>query len=266
MKEIEVLMSTMEIKNEEEFIKKIKDSNIQTSITIVNQAKEDNKKVDMENNKNQRIYSYSEIGASKSRNRLINLAKGDICIFADDDIKYVNGYENIIKKAYESKQNADGILFYVENTNKNREKNKKLGNKRFKFLDVMKGRIYELSLTKEALEKIKEKNIKFDNKFGPGGEILKGEDTIFLADLLKNKFNLYCVNEKIGTVGAIESTWFTDFNEKYLYDQGAVLKKIAPNAYKILILQYVIRKHKLYKKNFNRREAYSQMIRGANDN
>ena len=39
------------------------------------------------------MYSYKEKGASKSRNRLLELSKGEINIFADDDIKYVDGYE-----------------------------------------------------------------------------------------------------------------------------------------------------------------------------
>lgn len=267
MKKIEVLMSTTEIKNKKEFKKKIEEANIKTDTIIVNQVPEiENQIIESKKlNSNQIMYSYKEKGASKSRNRLLELSKGEISIFADNDIKYVDDYEEIIKKAYEKNKEADGILFYVENTNRQREKNKKVKNKKVKFLDVMRLRIYELTLKKEAIEKIKEKGIRFDENFGPGAKIYKGEDTIFLSDLVKNKIKLYSVEQKIGTVGATESSWFKGFNNKYLYDQGAIFKRIAPSLYWILIIQYAIRKHKLYKHNCSILESTKIMFKGAKE-
>ncbi len=267
MKKIEVLMSTTEIKNKKEFKKKIEEANIKTDTIIVNQVSEiENQIIESKKlNSNQIMYSYKEKGASKSRNRLLELSKGEISIFADNDIKYVDEYEEIIKKAYEKNKEADGIFFYVENTNRQREKNKKVKNKKVKFLDVMRLRIYELTLKKEAIEKIKEKGIRFDENFGPGAKIYKGEDTIFLSDLVKNKIKLYSVEQKIGTVGATESSWFKGFNNKYLYDQGAIFKRIAPSLYWILIIQYAIRKHKLYKHNCSILESTKIMFKGAKE-
>ena len=129
----------------------------------------------------------------------------------------------------------------------------------------MRLRIYELTLKKEAIEKIKEKGIRFDENFGPGAKIYKGEDTIFLSDLVKNKIKLYSVEQKIGTVGATESSWFKGFNDKYLYDQGAIFKRIAPSLYWILIIQYAIRKHKLYKHNCSILESTKIMFKGAKE-
>ena len=278
METVEVLMSTLELKNEKEYIEKIEKAQIKTNVTIVNQKKELKKKEikkTIQKPKSKRyikkdkierkIYTYQEKGASKSRNKLIELAKGDICIFADDDIIYEKNYEEIIKKAYKENPEAEGIFFYVENISTEREENKRIKHKRTQFLDVMKLRIYELSLKKETIEKIKEKNIKFNTNFGPGTKITKGEDTIFLADLIKNKIKLYNVNEEIGITESQKSSWFNGINEKYLFDQGAIFKKIAPKTYWILIIQYVIRKYKLYKENFTIWEATKIMIKGSKE-
>ena len=261
MKKIEVLMSVMNLKNKEDFFEKIKEAKIKGNVLMINQVKE-NTSIFSVINENKKIYSYNEIGVSKSRNRLLDMAKGDICIFADDDVVYFDNYEEIIKEAYDKNQKADGILFYVENKNINREKNKKIGNKRLKTLDVMRARIYGLSLKKETIEKIKEKNIKFNKYFGPGGIFLKGEETIFIKDILDNGFKIYSVNKQIGYVHNKNSNWFTGFDGKYLYDQGAIFYKMFPRSYKILIFQYLIRKYKLYKNNVNIKQAYKEMING----
>lgn len=262
MKKVQVLMSTMNIQNKKEFEKQIVDCNIKNDVIIVNQTKNKIEKIEIENKK---MYSYQEKGASNSRNRLLELADEDICVFADNDTKFVNDYENIIWQAYEKNPEADGILFYVENINKTREKNKKIGNKKINKLDIMKARIYELTLKKETINKIKEKGIKFDTNIGPGTKILKGEETIFLAELLNNNFKLYSVNQKLGTVGDCNSSWFTGYNKKYLQDQGVIFYKIFPKYYKLIILQYIIRKHNLYKNNLNIFKAYKEMLNGIEE-
>ena len=198
MKEkIEVLLSTMHIKNEKE-LKEIIDTNkITTEVIVINQV--DNKEnIFNYSGKGQEIKSFQEKGASKSRNRLLENAKGDICIFADDDTKYVDNYNEIIKKEYSYNQNADAIIFWVENENSKREKNKQIGNKKINLIDIMKIRTYEISLRKSAIQKLKEKNTKFDENFGPQGIFDKGEETVFLSEMLKNGFKIYSVNKKIG--------------------------------------------------------------------
>ncbi len=263
MKQIEVLMSTTKIEDKSEFTKIINDANIRTNLIIVNQIEKNKEESVMQIDEKQKIYNIKEIGTSKSRNRLLELADKDICMFADNDTKYIKKYPEIIIDEYKKRPSADGILFYVENTNIKREKNKRLGNKKLRFLDVMKARIYELTLTKEAIHKIRKNNVKFDCNFGPGGIFFKGEDTIFLSDILKLDLNLYCTNIKIGTVEDNKSSWFKGINEKYLYDQGAIFYKIAPKIYRLLIFQYVIRKYNLYSKNFSIKKAYILMKKGA---
>ena len=259
---VEVLLSIMNIQNKEQFENILKSNNITGQVIAVNQV-EDNKGIlNIENNK-KRLYSYNEKGASRSRNKLLEKASGDICAFADDDTIYNDNYEKTILEEYNKNKEADVIIFYVENNNKDREKNKRIRNKKINILDIMKVRTYEITLKKEVIEKIKNKGIEFDCNYGPEGIFKKGEETVFLATLIKNGFKIYSSNKKIGIAQNDTSTWFTGFDEKYLYDQGAIFYKIAPKIYKLLIIQYIIRKYFLYRKNVKMKQAYKQMILGA---
>lgn len=262
MKKVEVLMSVMNLKDENEFLEKIREAKITSDVLMVNQLTEKSFTFSVIS-KGKELYSYNEKGSSNSRNRLLDIASGDICIFADDDVIYYDNYEETIINAYNKNKKADGILFYLENKNTKREKNKRIGNKKINALDVMRARIYGLSLKKETIEKIKEKNIKFDKNFGPGGIFLKGEETIFIKELLDNGFNIYSVDKQIGYVYDEESNWFTGFDAKYLYDQGAIFYKMFPKQYKLLIIQYLLRKYPLYRNNLKIVQAYKQMVNGV---
>lgn len=261
---IQVLLSVMNLKDEGEFDEIIKRNNIKSDVLAVNQVDSDLKLFNIED-KRKRLHSYNEKGASISRNRLLEKANGDICIFADDDTQYVENYEEIISNEYSKNPNADVIIFFVENNNAKREKNKKIGRKKMTILDIMKVRTYEITLKKETLLRIRKNNIQFNSNFGPGGEFLKGEETIWLSELMKKGFKIYSVDKKIGIAENQNSTWFTGYNEKYLYDQGAIFYKLAPKMYMILILQYLVRKYFQYRKNVKFIDAYKQMILGAKD-
>ena len=257
---IEVLLAIMNLKDEIEYRNLLKQNNITGKVVAINQVKE--KGFNIENG-DTRIFSYKEVGASNSRNKLVEKAKGDICIFADNDTVFVDNYEEIIKKEYEKNSEADIIIFFAENQNSNREKNKRIGNKKINNLNLMKVRTNEITIKKEILEKIKKENLKFDTNFGPGGIFKKGEETIFISELLKMGMKIYSIDKKISTSRNEESTWFTGFNEKFLFDQGAIFYRIYHKWYKILIIQYLVRKYFLYRKNVSIKKAYKEMCAGA---
>lgn len=257
----EVLMSVMDLKNEEDVLKKIHQNNIKTNILIINQVKNNENVFNMKN-KNVRCFSVNERGVSKSRNKLLDLADADICIFADDDMIYDNDYEKKIIDAFNENNDAEMIIFYVGNYNKNREENKHIGNKKINILDIMRARTSGVAFRKSI---IKNYNIRFNENFGQPNKFKKGEDTIFLADCLKKGVKIYSVDKKIGSVKNETSTWFTGYNNEFLFCQGALFYKVYGFYSKLICLQYVVRKYELYKKNLTIFEAYKQMILGINE-
>lgn len=259
---VQILLSVMNIENKEQYQRLLEENHITGSIVTVNQVEDKEKIFDLQEG-NQKLYSYQEKGVSKSRNKLLEKMTAPIGLLADDDVEYVEDYEKIIEAEYTKNPKADVIIFLVENKNKKRETIKRIGDKKINFFEVMKVRTPEITFKKETLEKIKQSNIHLDDNFGPGGLFSKGEETIFVSDLLKSGFKIYSSNQKIADVRDKRSTWFTGFNKKFLYDQGAIFYRIEPKLHRLLCIQYIIRKYRLYKKNVSILEAYQQLIAGA---
>ena len=118
--DIEVLISAMNLKNEQEFRELIARSKITTKSLLINQVtKDDIEPFDIKEGEH-RLLSFKEKGLSKSRNKALANSVGDIAILCDDDVIYVDNYEKIIKDAYEKNPDADIIAFYIESLNPKR--------------------------------------------------------------------------------------------------------------------------------------------------
>ena len=138
---IEVLVSTMNLSNTKELIKNM---NIKTKYTIINQTK--NIEAIQDNN----VYNYNEKGLSKSRNRAISHATEDICLIADDDVKYIDNYEEIIKNAYKKYKDADIITFHIKSLNPERPI-KKVKSNRINQITAMRIISSQISFKKQSL-------------------------------------------------------------------------------------------------------------------
>lgn len=248
--EIEVLVSTMNLSNKEELIKNM---NIKTKYTIINQTQ--NIEAIQENN----VYNYNEKGLSRSRNRAISQAQEEICIIADDDVEYVDNYETIIKNAYEKHKDADIITFYMESLNPNRPI-KKVKAKKINQITAMRIISSQISFKKQSLIN---NNITFDEDFGAGAKYNRSEETIMLVDAIRKDLKIININETIGTIKQDSSTWFEGFNEDFFFKQGACFYRINRKTYLLLIMQYAIRKYKLYKQNLTIKTAILNMLKGA---
>lgn len=255
--EIEVLVSTMNRKNKEEAYKLFKNMNIKGKALMINQItdKEIGETILEENEK--RIYSYYGKGLSKSRNKAVEKMQGDIGIIADDDMIYNENYEDIIKRAYEKYKDADIIAFDVNSLNKKR-KIRKQPTHRANFVTLMRITSVQITFKKNSA-------IKFDENFGAGAKYTIGEENIFLYDCRKLKKKIYYVNENIGTVTHENSTWYSKMDENLLKCEGAVLYRISPRFYLLLILQFALRKRKEYGPNISMCNAIKYLYEGAKD-
>lgn len=90
----EILISTQNIKNNSEIDQLIKDMNIKSKNIVINQCQK-NTNVDYKN-----VINMNEKGLSKSRNKAINESTAEIILFADDDVRYHDDYEQLIEKSF----------------------------------------------------------------------------------------------------------------------------------------------------------------------
>lgn len=253
---IDVLISTMNLYTKKENYELINKMNIKTSSITISQVKKGENK-EIINSKN-KLFLYKEKGLSKSRNRAISKSVADICVIADDDIKYVDNYEQIIKQAYKKNSDADIIIFKIDDRNEER-KTSTIKKKRINLINTMRVSSNQITFRRNSVLKM----IKFDEEFGSGSKYFFGEDAIMVRDAIKEKLKVIYVDELICVKPKNKSTWFKGYNQEYFISKGAIFYRISSNLYFLLILQFAIRKRKKYKENFKIKEAIKYMIKGA---
>lgn len=244
MPKLEVLLATM---NQED-MSKYYDMNIQTDIVIANQA-EDN--YYMENNINGnkvKMITTNDKGVGKNRNLAMLYSSKEILLCADDDMRYVDNYEKGIIDAFEQLEDADVIIFSC-NITKNGAVIRECKNqiKRVNIFNSMKYGACVIAFRRESITK---NNIFFNQLFGGGCLYGAGEDSLFLKDCFNNRLKVYTHSFNIGNCSKDKSSWFTGYNDKYLYDKGAWIQCAFPNMKYIIALYFTYKFKKLCNKNY----------------
>lgn len=243
---IEVLMATMNRQSIEEL--ELEKKSIFSNCLIINQVTNENLNlIDEEiKNKNIRMLSFREKGLSKSRNRALENAKGDICMIADDDVSYVEGYEKIIRDTYQENKKADFMTFQILTPENGFFKDYKKLDFKHNNISVLKVSSPDITFKRKT---ILENNLKFPEEFGLGSAFQTGEQSIWLTNCLKKGLlgfykSLPIVIHPFENSGRI-------YNEKTIVDRGALHAKLFSWKCLAVNLIFGIKKFKEYKKDLN---------------
>lgn len=257
-KSIEVLISTTDRKNLD-FLQKM---NLATDGVVVNQN------LCVEGTKVHTISDYQFVtvnsldrGLSKSRNLAIEHSTADICLIADDDMRYHSDYAKKIAKAYEEHPSADIIAFQVKRVgNVNRKKSFREKQNWENYLTSMKISSVEITFRREVIVK---KNISFNPNIGAGTEFYNGEENAFLYEALRKNCKILYLPVEIAIVDMSESGWFEGYTKKYFEAVGAKFYNMTKKYYNFLILQFAIRKYKMYREDLSLMKALKYMREGV---
>lgn len=238
--------------------------NLQTDAIIGNQC-DRNEIVEFQFAGNRCQYlSFAERGVGLNRNNALLRADADICLFADDDMIYVDGYDKIIEDAFIRHPDADILAFNLAETKvhdghfvpqrKQIEKETRVN-----LLNCLR---YGTARIAVKLKPIKLNGISFNTCFGGGTQYCHGEDNLFIVSCLNKGLKMYSIPEIIATLTEErESSWNSGFDKRYVMDQGMLFRCMTKKYWKILCLQDVIRRHKSY--NMRTLEAYKIMVSGG---
>jgi len=105
---IEVLVATM---NQEDDCSLPIDMNIQSDAIIGNQCGRNEIKELEYNGHRIKYLSFAEKGVGLNRNNALMRSTADICVLADDDQIFVDGYSEIISNSFRQNPDADVIIF-----------------------------------------------------------------------------------------------------------------------------------------------------------
>lgn len=252
---IQVLVATM---NQQNIEKLLEEMNISTEAIITNQTNAFFYKEIRYKNNDIKIYNFNEKGVGLNRNNSLMRADGDIILIADDDIRYIDNYAEIVLREFEEKPDADIIIFNIFSKDQERNRYVIKKNKRIYTYNCLRYGAVRMAI---KLDSIKNKNIFFSLLFGGGAKYGSGEDSIFIYNCIRSGLKAYSSTKEILMLRENESTWFKGYDEKFFYDKGALLASIFKRKSCITIPIFILKNRKMTNK-IGIRKAYKNMING----
>lgn len=258
---IEVLVAAMN-QNIVELIKKM---NLSTDAIIINQCdkfsyEEVQGKI---NDKNFLIKAYSlkERGVGLSRNSAFMRADRDICLFSDEDIRYVDDYETLIIKEFEQNPHADMIMFEVE-----REEERVTCHitERKRVRQYNCGRYGAVNIAVKR-NKLLEKKITFSLLFGGGAKYSAGEDSLFIKECLDKGLKIYTAPIPIGREEESPSSWFQGYHKKFFIDRGVLYHYLYGKMATLLAIRFLLSHKNKMCKEVSLSQAYHYMQDGIKE-
>ena len=188
-----------------------------------------------------KIFSYREKGLSKSRNRAMEKASGNIALIADDDVQFIKGFEKIILDAYQQKNDSYIITFQAMNTQGKPFKNYAKNSFRHNWRSVLKVSSIEITIN---LTRIEHRKL-YDENYGLGAPCRVGEEIILLLDALKQRFKIYYTAKPIVIHPPVSSGRIHD--EKITFDRGVMYRRCFGWMSFPMSLAFAIKKHREYR-------------------
>lgn len=239
MSKLEVLVTTM---YQSDFSKYEK-MNLQTDAVLANQADDNYAEEKIINGSKVRLVTTNERGTSKNRNTAIANISDDaeFVMFSDDDLIFYNNYEDIILKEFEKHPEANAIKFNLNSISKRKISMKPITDfKRVSRLEVTSYGVWAMVIRKDVLLK---KDLKFNERFGPGTQNYCGEDSIFLQEMFKKRISLFVSPQYVADIDQSKTSWFEGFTEKYFIVSGMIINECYPILSFLLALRSAIKSH-----------------------
>ncbi len=206
-------------------------------------------------------FAMAERGVGLSRNTSLLRADGDICLFADEDIVYEKGYEQMVISEFEKHPEADMLVFNVQAA-EGRETYRTDSFGRIRWYNCGRYPTYSFAARTEKLHR---KNITFSLLFGGGAKYCNGEDSLFIAECIRKGLKVYKVPVLIGRENGRESTWFKGFDRKFFFDRGVLYSHLYGRLAKLMGLRFVYTKKVQMCKDIPWREAYKIVCKGIKE-
>ena len=255
---LQVLVATMH-QNDYSLLEKM---NICSDAIIANQC-DRNEITEFDYNGHKIKYlSFSERGVGLNRNNALMRATAEICLFGDDDVRYVDNYKDIILEAFQKNPKADMIVFNVTSTNTKRRGYEIKKEKRVRSYNCLRYGTFRMAVKTDSIRKA---NIYFSLLFGGGAKYGSGEDSLFIMECIKKGCRVYASPKVLGTVTHNESTWFKGYTDKYFIDRGALYALLGKRFASLLCLQFCIRHRNIFKDSKTWLEAYRLMLKGIKE-
>ncbi len=232
--------------------------NIQTPAIVGNQCDRNEVEIFTHDGHEIKWLSFAERGVGLNRNNILMRSTADVCVFADDDMIFKNGYADTVTGLFEQYPAADILIFNLDEKNPKRYKNTRV-------TKITKKNYGKYGAARIAIrrERVFLKGISFNLLFGGGAKYSSGEDSIFLYDCLSKGLNLLAVPVAIAELtDTRKSTWFEGYNEKFFCDKGILYALLYGKKAKFVALYNCVKHKNGRYRLYGWKEAYRAMLDG----
>ncbi|MFI3236932.1 MAG: glycosyltransferase family A protein [Lachnospiraceae bacterium] len=251
--QLELLVSCMNA----DIPKLIQKMNLQSAAIIVNQCD----RYGVEQIGNICTFHMDERGVGLSRNHALMRASKEIILFGDEDIEYVDGYEQLVIQEFEKYPKADGLLFEVDvDASRRTYHNDTFG--RVGLLTCGRYPAYSMAFRTKKLRKA---GTSFSLLFGGGAKYSNGEDSLFLRDCIKKGMKLYKTPVRLGVEVPRPSTWFTGYHEKFFVDRGVLFHFLYGNLAPVWAFRFAFFKRSEMCQDIPWKKAFAFILKGIKE-
>lgn len=217
---------------------KLEQMNIHSDVIFANQADRTEKQVLEFEGHTAQIITTDTRGVGKNRNIALTYASADICMLADDDVKYADDMEERIMREFKEHPDADIIIFHLATNDPLRKQKQYKTTRKCSPWERMPWGTFRAAF---RLESVRKANVWFSTLFGGGCIFPSGEDSMWFTDAKRAGLTFYVSKETIGTVCFDTSTWFTGHDEKYFFARGAFYQAARPKLFYLWCLYFSLR-------------------------
>lgn len=255
MSKFEILCVTMHQKD----FSKIEQMNIHSDVFFANQAdRTAYEELEFEGHK-ARMLTTDTRGVGINRNMTLQYAKGDICLFADDDVTYDDDMEARVLAEFNAHPDADIMIFHLDAGEKRKQisypKTKKCGP-----FTRMPWAAFRIAF---RLNAVKKSNLWFTTLYGGGCIFPSGEDSMWLHEAKRKRLCFYVSKETIGKVSFAQSTWFTGYDEKFYFGKGAYYQATHPKTFWLWTAYFLLRTRSFGKLSTSEKKKWIEIGRSG---
>lgn len=171
------------------------------------------------------MISVRDRGVGKNRNLALCLSSADYLLFADDDNVLTEGYPDIVRQSFREHPDADMLIFDADVTGPRAAYKPIRGEHRVRIWNFSRYGCAQIAIKRSSWQK---RPVWFSELFGGGARHGSGEDSLFIRDCLRGGYKIIALPQKIVTVNQESSSWFKGYNEKFFYDEGALVARLFP--------------------------------------
>lgn len=254
MPSFEILCVTMHQKD----FSKIEEMNIHADVLFANQADTTAYQSIAFEGHTARMITTDTRGVGINRNLALTYARGDICLFADDDVRYIDTLEETVVGEFERHPDADVMILHLDTDDLHRKQKRYPATRKCTPWEKMPWGGVRIAVRLQAVRKA---NLWFTTLFGGGCIFPSGEDSMWLTEAKRKGLTFYVSKETIGTVSFETSTWFTGGDERFYYGKGAFYQAVHPKTKRLWMLYFAFRSKNFSKLSFKERVRW--MRRGS---